>query len=141
MLNFANGYSFALESNPNTPGETYNLKNLPPKMQFKTLALLFALTAVGAAQDIESDDFPQACQDTCRDAVSLSQHCDDTTEHDDQERDCVCKGKNAESLLNNCAACSKDNGKDKPDSGKFLLPSLQETTSLTSPIKQTSPSS
>ncbi|KAK7913784.1 hypothetical protein PG985_011487 [Apiospora marii] len=81
-----------------------------------TLFKLALLAASGVAQDIESDDFPSACQDACSGAVGISSRCDDSNDDDDAERNCVCTSDNAQSLFSDCVSCAKAQGKDDNDS-------------------------
>lgn len=48
-------------------------------MHFQKLAIVFALSAIGLAQDVDSNDIPPACQSVCGNIVSLTQNCDNTT--------------------------------------------------------------
>lgn len=92
-----------------------------------TLFKLALLATFGAAQDIESSDFPDACQDACRAAVGISTSCDDSTDDDDDDDDngdgddaqrkCVCNADNAQSLFSDCVSCAKAQGNDDNSSG------------------------
>ena len=48
-------------------------------MHYQTIALAFALSAVGLAQDVDRDDIPQQCVDICQPIVTLTQNCDNST--------------------------------------------------------------
>lgn len=48
-------------------------------MHFQKLALAFAVSAIGLAQDVDNNDIPPACQSVCGSIVSLTQNCDNTT--------------------------------------------------------------
>lgn len=45
-------------------------------MLFQNLALIYALAALVAAQDIDQDDIPQQCTAVCAEVVSIAQRCD-----------------------------------------------------------------
>ncbi|KNG48090.1 gpi anchored protein [Stemphylium lycopersici] len=81
-------------------------------MHYQTIALAFALSAVGLAQDVDRDDIPQQCVAICQPIVTLTQNCDNTTNDDDDraERQCVCNGQNASTIVPLCASCITQNG-------------------------------
>ncbi|KAL1636684.1 hypothetical protein SLS58_009671 [Diplodia intermedia] len=75
-------------------------------MQYKALALLSAIAAIGSAQDIELNDVPNACRSVCQSTVDLTTQCDRQTEDDDQGYlSCVCSTTNASSFIPECEAC------------------------------------
>ncbi|GAP92355.1 hypothetical protein SAMD00023353_8000210 [Rosellinia necatrix] len=79
-------------------------------MQTKIFATIFFFAALGAAQDVDlDDDIPQACLRVCQDISTLSNDCDNQTNSDSAERDCVCNANNAQQQANSCAACVKAN--------------------------------
>ncbi|KAI0097837.1 hypothetical protein GGR51DRAFT_457755 [Nemania sp. FL0031] len=84
-------------------------------MQTKVLAAIFLFAAFGATQDVEVDDFPRACQQACQDISSLSDDCDNRTDDDTAERDCVCNADNALQQATSCAACVKANIQNDDD--------------------------
>ncbi|KAG8161187.1 hypothetical protein KVR01_009451 [Diaporthe batatas] len=71
---------------------------------FLTLGILVA------AEDIEEHDVPQACVSDCRSLIDLSARCESSTDGDSAFNDCVCGDTGANSALNSCAACAKQNG-------------------------------
>ncbi|KAI5918257.1 peptidase S8/S53 domain-containing protein [Camillea tinctor] len=80
-------------------------------MKFTTAAVLFSLAAFSAAQEVELDDVPRACSQTCQDIVNLATTCDrQNNDNDAGERNCICNGTNAQTQATNCAACAKANG-------------------------------
>ncbi|KAI1639512.1 hypothetical protein F4809DRAFT_118514 [Biscogniauxia mediterranea] len=80
-------------------------------------AVLFSLAAVSAAQEIELDDVPRACSQSCQEIVNLATTCDQQNRDNDAgERSCICNGTNAQSLATDCAACAKANGQNDNDS-------------------------
>ncbi|KAL6708175.1 hypothetical protein ACN47E_003359 [Coniothyrium glycines] len=74
-------------------------------MLFQKLALVSALTALVAAQDINQDDIPQQCTAVCAEVVSISRRCDDQNDNDAAELNCICTAPNANTLLPTCEAC------------------------------------
>ncbi|KAI1485456.1 hypothetical protein F5X96DRAFT_659873 [Biscogniauxia mediterranea] len=87
-------------------------------MKFTAAAtVLFSLAAVSAAQEIELDDVPRACSQSCQGIVDLATTCDQQNRDNDAgERSCICNGTNAQSLATDCAACAKANGQNDNDS-------------------------
>ncbi|KAF4544598.1 GPI anchored protein [Lasiodiplodia theobromae] len=83
-------------------------------MQFKTIATLFALAAIGATQDIDYNDVPAPCRAVCQPVVTLTTDCDRRTEDDNDNgaayRNCICQAPNARNDVPNCAACVAANG-------------------------------
>ncbi|KAK0639995.1 hypothetical protein DIS24_g9777 [Lasiodiplodia hormozganensis] len=83
-------------------------------MQFKTIATLFALAAIGATQDIDYNDVPAPCRAICQPVVTLTTDCDRRTEDDNDNgaayRNCICQAPNARTDVPNCAACVAANG-------------------------------
>ncbi|KAJ8129578.1 hypothetical protein O1611_g4054 [Lasiodiplodia mahajangana] len=84
-------------------------------MQTKILTALFLFAALGATQDVDVDDVPRACQQACQDISSLSDDCDNQTDDDTAERDCVCNANNALQQATSCAACVKANVQNNND--------------------------
>ncbi|KAI0485594.1 hypothetical protein F4859DRAFT_388674 [Xylaria cf. heliscus] len=89
-------------------------------MQTNILASIFLFAVFGAAQDVDLDDVPLACQQVCQDITRLSDDCDRNNNNDAAERDCVCNVNNAQQQATNCAACVKaniqnNNGDDADD--------------------------
>ncbi|KAK3215356.1 hypothetical protein GRF29_19g3010196 [Pseudopithomyces chartarum] len=75
-------------------------------MQFRNLALAFAISTIGLAQDIDNDEVPP--------------------NDDNAELRCLCNGSNASTLVPLCAACisqngDRDNGKSRRGHHDFLL--------------------
>ncbi|KAI1502423.1 hypothetical protein F5X99DRAFT_161506 [Biscogniauxia marginata] len=85
-------------------------------MKFNLVALLFSLSALSAAQDLELDDVPRACQQVCQDIANLTSTCDQQNDDDNAERTCICNANNAQSQATSCAACAKANGQNDNDS-------------------------
>jgi len=48
-------------------------------MHFQKLAIVFALSAIGLAQDVDNDDVPMQCRDVCASVVTLTRDCDNST--------------------------------------------------------------
>lgn len=78
-------------------------------MQTKFFAAVVLFAAFGAAQDVDLDDFPRVCREACRDIARVSNDCDNQTNSDSAERDCVCNSDNVQQQANSCAACVKAN--------------------------------
>ncbi|OJD34356.1 gpi anchored protein [Diplodia corticola] len=75
-------------------------------MQFKVLALLSALAAIGSAQDIDNNDVPNTCRSVCQSTIDLTTQCDRQTDDDDEGYiNCVCSTTNASSFIPECEAC------------------------------------
>jgi len=79
-------------------------------MHFQKLAIVFALSAIGLAQDVDNDDVPMQCRDVCASVVTLTRDCDNSTTDDAAERQCICNGQNANTAIPLCAACIVQNG-------------------------------
>lgn len=83
-------------------------------MQFKTIASLLALAAIGATQDIDYNDVPAPCRAVCQAVVTLTTDCDRRTNDDNDNgaayRNCICQAPNARNDVPNCAACVAANG-------------------------------
>ncbi|KAI1813813.1 hypothetical protein GGS20DRAFT_452775 [Poronia punctata] len=91
-------------------------------MQSKIILSTLFLAAVGVAQDLDVDDVPRACRDSCRNIATLSNRCGDETDNNRAERDCLCNAENAEQHGNSCAACVKaEYGRDDDDDGDDLI--------------------
>ncbi|KAF1851012.1 uncharacterized protein K460DRAFT_350992 [Cucurbitaria berberidis CBS 394.84] len=74
-------------------------------MLFQKFALVSALAALVATQDISQDDIPQQCRAVCADIVSIAQRCDNENETDAAELACICRAPNANTLVPTCEAC------------------------------------
>lgn len=75
-------------------------------MQYKALALLAALVAVGSTQDIDNNDVPNVCRSVCQTTVDLTTQCDRQNDDDDSGFiSCVCSTSNANSFIPECEAC------------------------------------
>jgi hypothetical protein len=48
-------------------------------MHFQKLAIVFALSAIGLAQDVDNDDVPMQCRDVCSSVITLTRDCDNST--------------------------------------------------------------
>ncbi|CAN9084780.1 hypothetical protein CUC08_Gglean000709 [Alternaria sp. MG1] len=79
-------------------------------MHFQKLAIVFALSAIGLAQDVDNDDVPMQCRDVCASVVTLTRDCDNSTNDDAAERQCICNAQNANTAIPLCAACITQNG-------------------------------
>ncbi|KAF2031396.1 hypothetical protein EK21DRAFT_110994 [Setomelanomma holmii] len=84
-------------------------------MLFQKLAIFSALEVFAAAQDINQDDIPQQCTAVCVGVVSISRRCDDTTNDDRAELDCICRAPNANVLVPACEACVAEFDNDDTD--------------------------
>lgn len=86
-------------------------------MQFKTLAILSALGAIGSTQDIDNNDVPSVCRSVCQSTVDITTRCDTQNDDDDSGYlNCVCSASNASSFVPECEACIAAN--DEADNGK-----------------------
>ncbi|MDK0882653.1 hypothetical protein P5F54_15260, partial [Clostridium perfringens] len=93
--------------NPNQPtsfhSTLYNEDQLALSsitMQYKALALLAALVAVGSTQDIDNNDVPNVCRSVCQTTVDLTTQCDRQNDDDDSGFiSCVCSTSNANSFI------------------------------------------
>ncbi|KAI8940794.1 hypothetical protein NX059_002058 [Plenodomus lindquistii] len=75
-------------------------------MLFQKLAIISALTALVAGQDVDQNDVPSQCTAICADTVALTRRCDDTNRDDDAaELNCVCTANNASTFIPACDAC------------------------------------
>ncbi|KAF2854353.1 hypothetical protein T440DRAFT_273655 [Plenodomus tracheiphilus IPT5] len=74
-------------------------------MLFQKLAIVSALTALVAGQDIGPDDIPVECGAVCGPVIALSRGCDATTNDDATELNCICTAPNANTLVPFCDAC------------------------------------
>jgi hypothetical protein len=79
-------------------------------MHFQKLAIVFALSAISLAQDVDNDDVPMQCRDVCASVVTLTRDCDNSTNDDVAERQCICNAQNANTAIPLCAACITQNG-------------------------------
>lgn len=83
-----------------------------------TIPALAFIVSLAAAGDIDANDLPTECKAVCAPVVSLTASCDSKTSDDDTaEINCVCKGKNAASILPMCDACITKYSKDGSDNG------------------------
>ncbi|KAH7046614.1 hypothetical protein B0J12DRAFT_133170 [Macrophomina phaseolina] len=80
-------------------------------MQYKNIAVLFTLAAIGYTQDVDNNDIPQPCRAVCQSVVQLTTDCDRRIDDDSiAYRDCICQAPNARNDVPNCAACVAANG-------------------------------
>lgn len=84
-----------------------------------TLALSALLLASFVAADVEDDEVPKECKEVCAPVVSITESCDNKTDDDKKETECVCKGKDMSSILPLCDACIAQNSDDGHDNGEF----------------------
>ncbi|KAF2823845.1 hypothetical protein CC86DRAFT_60753 [Ophiobolus disseminans] len=84
-------------------------------MLFQKLAIVSALAAFAAAQDVDNSDVPQQCRAVCADVVATSQRCDNETNDDRAEVDCICRSQNAATLIPACDACVQQFDTDNDD--------------------------
>ncbi|KAJ4379123.1 hypothetical protein N0V86_005166 [Didymella sp. IMI 355093] len=86
-------------------------------MFFQKLAIVAALTALVAAQEITQDDIPQQCNQICAQVVKIANDCNNQHNDDNAELQCICNAANASTLLPNCEACvaQYDNDDDDDD--------------------------
>lgn len=85
------------------------------RLTYPALALFISLAAAG---DVDANDLPTECKEVCSPVVSLTASCDAKTSDDDTaELSCICKGKNAASILPMCDACITKYSKDGSDNG------------------------
>lgn len=78
-------------------------------MRFQSISLLSAVLVVAAAQRVEQDDIPWECNDVCANLVSTAKRCDDSTNDDNAELQCICTAQNASTLVPNCELCVRNN--------------------------------
>lgn len=95
-------------------------------MHFQNLALIFALSAIGLAQDIDANDVPGQCTSVCASLVTLTRDCDNSTNDDAAELNCLCNATNASTLIPLCAACISQNG-DRDNDAVDILTSCSFT--------------
>lgn len=76
------------------------------------LQKLFALSSlallgnvVGTLADVEADEVPKQCKQVCDSIVQRSEQCDKDTHDDHAEKECMCKLKNASTVVPQCEAC------------------------------------
>ncbi|KAJ5345285.1 hypothetical protein N7452_003289 [Penicillium brevicompactum] len=102
------------------------------RFTYPALALFISLAAAG---DIDANDLPTECKEVCSPVVSLTASCDAKTSDDDTaELSCVCKGKNASSILPMCDACITKYSKDGSDNdANDLVRSCSFTTTSFNP--------
>ncbi|GIZ47370.1 hypothetical protein CKM354_001046300 [Cercospora kikuchii] len=107
-------------------------------MHTSRIFLAVALAALAGAQDIDSNDIPNACQSTCNALVSSTQQCDDSTSGDDAYLQCVCGAQNAASVIPDCANCIKNNGGDADNDAFDLARKCQFSTTSSGTQSMTS---
>ncbi|EMD63503.1 hypothetical protein COCSADRAFT_37284, partial [Bipolaris sorokiniana ND90Pr] len=92
-------------------------------MRYNTIAIAFALSAVGLADKLEFEDVPRNCMDICTPVVNLTTGCDDRGPNDNDfaERQCICNAQNANTQIPNCADCIWRNGGEFDNGMSFLL--------------------
>ncbi|KAH7387009.1 hypothetical protein DE146DRAFT_768844 [Phaeosphaeria sp. MPI-PUGE-AT-0046c] len=74
-------------------------------MRYQQLALVAVLVTLAVAQDIAQNNIPSQCFAFCADVISIAQRCENTTDNDTAELDCICRTPNAGTLLPTCEAC------------------------------------
>ncbi|KAH7348071.1 hypothetical protein BKA66DRAFT_432649 [Pyrenochaeta sp. MPI-SDFR-AT-0127] len=95
-------------------------------MLFQKLAIISALAAFVAAQDLSQDDIPQQCTAICAEIVAISRRCDNENESDAAELDCVCRAPNANTLLPPCEACVAQFDTDDNDDTDDTTPDVND---------------
>lgn len=109
-----------------TSSERHSPSFNPKCLAYPALTLLITLAAAG---DIDANDLPSECKEVCSPVVSLTASCDSKTSDDDTaELSCICKGKNAASILPMCDACITKYSQDGSDNGMLVLISLDSTS-------------
>jgi hypothetical protein len=87
-------------------------------MLAKNMFLVFALSAIGLAQDVDDNDVPQQCRSVCASVVTLSNTCDrQNNDNDAGYLNCVCTSQDASSQIPLCEACVAANDNDGRDNG------------------------
>ena len=74
-------------------------------MLLQKLAIVSLLAGIVASQDVSNDDIPQQCRAVCAEVVTISRRCDDQTDNDRAELECICRAPNANTLVPTCEAC------------------------------------
>lgn len=92
-------------------------------MRYNTIAIAFALSAVGLADKLEFEDVPRNCMDICTPVVNLTTGCDDRGPNDNDfaERQCICNAQNANTQIPNCADCIWRNGGEFDNDAQDLV--------------------
>lgn len=76
------------------------------KMKTLTYLSFAALAAHASAQDIDTSDYPAACQQYCAPVAARATACDiNGDEDDDDNDDCVCNGQGMSTAIPRCDAC------------------------------------
>ena len=63
-----------------------------------------ALTTFASAQDIDTSDYPAACQQYCAPVAARATACDDNGGDDDNDN-CICNGQGMSTAIPRCDAC------------------------------------
>lgn len=90
------------------------------------LALAFA-SGLAFAQDIDQDDYPAECSDSCGPVADASDRCDRQFNDDDEgELNCLCTTANMETLVPQCWSCAQQyqNSDDEDDASDGKLTKL-----------------
>ena len=73
---------------------------------------LAAFAVVASAQDIDTSDYPAACQNFCGPVATRAAACDANNNGDDDDDDddgddesCICNGQGMSTAIPRCAAC------------------------------------
>lgn len=74
--------------------------------KFFALSILALLgNVVDTLADLESNEVPKQCKQVCDSVVQRSQKCDNDTHDDHSEKECMCKLKDASTVVPQCEAC------------------------------------
>ncbi|KAF2181688.1 hypothetical protein K469DRAFT_752581 [Zopfia rhizophila CBS 207.26] len=101
-------------------------------MLAKNIIVVFTLSALSLAQDVDNNDIPSQCTAVCSDVVSLSRTCDQQNDDNDTGyRNCVCNANNANTQIPLCEACVSqfDNDRNDNDVNDLLRACAFSTTS------------
>lgn len=83
---------------------------------------MLLLLDIAVGQDVDYDDLPTQCQGVCGPIVNLTQRCDQSTNNDLDQLNCVCSTNNVNVTLPVCEACYAMFGSDGHDNGKYDAP-------------------
>lgn len=87
----------------------YEISCIPATfLNMKYFILLSAAVAIGlsSAQDIDTGDYPAACQQYCGPVAARSSACDaNNDDGDDSETNCICNGSGMSTAIPRCDAC------------------------------------
>ncbi|CBY00982.1 hypothetical protein IAQ61_011881 [Plenodomus lingam] len=102
-------------------------------MLFQKLAIVSALAALVAAQDIGQDDIPRECTAICAPVVTLARDCDNRNENDPAELDCVCRAPGANTMIPACDACvAQFQRPDVDDDNDDIVPDVNDVREVLS---------